>query len=389
MFHPGIAAEVGYDSNVFYEPDTLPIRGAPILRVRAHLDFGTLPPQRLELGESSTADQKIDFRFSTQVEYREYLSSDQAVQDQRSVNLYAGADLGILPKGPFTLRLFDTFVRTVDPRNQEGPQNFTRDYNRGGFLATLRPGTGRLELGLGDSVDFNLWESKDVRFGNTVGDEATAFARFRFLQQTVGSLTVRAGYRTYTRQPQLESAPIRAMVGVSSLITTWFGAAASIGYGNSLALAKGGVSFSSVIANAEARFFLPRGARLTLGYDRDFFDSLFANFYVDDRIFVSFDHPVVYRLTAHLDGGVRFRHYEGLVDPTTVQYASYSSPDRNDIVYDLHAELNVRATNWLSCGVSYNLVADRTDFEFIRASGERVRVDYIKHSVFARVDVAY
>jgi hypothetical protein len=395
VLHPGIAIEGGYDNNIQYSSADSRQTGSGLLRLRAHLDLATLPIQRREGdNELGTAEPKVEFRFSTQVEYREYLSSLVLVQDQRSVNLQAGADLAILPKGPFTLRIQDTFVRTVDPRNAEGPQavtnqSYTRDFNRGGFIASFKPGTGRLEVGVGDYVEFNLWEDKDLRFGNTVYDEAQAFARFKFLAQTIGSVIVRAGYRTYLRNPTFESAPVRVLVGARSFITSWFSADAAIGYGNSISLAPGRPSFNSVIAKAEARFHLPRGSQIAIGYDRDFFDSLFANFFVDDRLYLTFEQPLIYRITAHVDGGVRFRHYEGLVDPAVVGYAGYSSPTRDDLVYDAHAELNIRATKWLSCGVSYNLLADHTDFAFLPATGAPVHVDFIKHSVFARVDFAY
>ena len=391
--HPGLAVEGGYDTNVFYAPSDQVAQGSGLLRLRAHLDLGTLTPQRLD-EQPSSADPKVDFRFSTQVEYREYLTSNPDIQSQRSVNLVAAADLSILPRGPFTLRISDSFVRSVDPRNEEGPRNFTRDFNRAGILASYKFPGARLEIGVGDFVEFNFWESRDIQFGNTIADDAQAYARYRFLQQTVGSLLVRAGYRTYTNisKGQLDSAPVRVLAGVSSLITTWFGVAGAIGYGNSIALAKGRSSFNSALANAELRFFLPRGSRLSLGYDRDFFDSLFANFYVDDKLYLAFDQPLIYRLVAHIDGGVRFRHYEGLVDPSLINYVSYSpnNDTRDDLVYDAHAELNVQALSWLSCGVSYNLIADHTDFAFVPAApGAPVHVDYLKHAVFARVDIAY
>src|SRR5205823_4465164 len=114
----------GYDSNVFYlSSDEV---GSGLLRLRAHVDLATLSSQPVE-GDSSTADPVFDFRFSGQVEYREYITANSAVRAQRSVNVLASADVALKPRGPFTLRLVDTFLRTIDPRNHEGPANFTRD----------------------------------------------------------------------------------------------------------------------------------------------------------------------------------------------------------------------------------------------------------------------
>src|SRR5262249_147380 len=155
-----------------------------------HLDMATLPPQAFA-GDTSTADPKVDFRFSTQVEYREYLSSNQNVQNQRSANVSVGADLGILPKGPFTLRISDLFLRTVDPQNKESPNNFSRDFNRAGLLGSYK--IGGLEFGGGDFFEFNFWETTAVQFGNSLSDEGQLFARLRILSQTLLSLVARMG----------------------------------------------------------------------------------------------------------------------------------------------------------------------------------------------------
>src|SRR5581483_5658183 len=85
VFHPGIILEGGYDSNVFYSPAGQET-GAGVLRIRAHLDIATLPPQRME-GDSGTADPKVDFRFSGQVEYRQYLSGSSDVLHPGQINL--------------------------------------------------------------------------------------------------------------------------------------------------------------------------------------------------------------------------------------------------------------------------------------------------------------
>jgi hypothetical protein len=394
VLHPGVAIEGGYDSNVFFMPSN-PI-GAGMLRLRAHIDLATLPPQRME-GDAGTADPKVDFRFTTQVEYREYFSGETFVQQQRNVNVVVGADLGILPRGPFTLRISDIYTRTVDPRNLEQvptgtPSTLNRNYNRAGLAMTHRPGAGRLEWGLADFFELTLWENSDLKtLGDLIYNDVQAHFSMKFLAETVLRFSARAGYLRYLNQPSLEAAPFRLTAGVSSPVTRWLGIGAAIGYGGSFHLFTGQQSIHTVIANAEVRFTIPsRATRFTLGYTRDFFDTIFAAWFVDDRLFVAFDQPLAYRLIAHLDGGVRFRSYGGLQDPAVLGAAGYCSSERNDLLYDAHAELRVRATNWLELAASYNLIGNHTDFCLLEAGTMRpIPLGYIKHAAFARIDFAY
>jgi hypothetical protein len=416
VVHPGLAIDIGYDSNVFYLPYSEV--GSALLRLRGHIDLATLPPQSF-VDDKSTADQKIDFRFSTQVEYREYLTNNASVESQRSINALVGADLNILPRGPFTLALNEAFVHSVDPRNGEVPktpstaasvtgqgsnEQYTRDFNRFGFLGTYR--RGGFEIGAGDYFQINIWETPDLKYANSFGDEGQLFARVHFLPQTFGQVLVKAGYLHYWNQSQkpglqLDARPVRALIGASTLFTRWLGAAANIGYGNSLNYK--GAQYNMVIGSAEVRLFMPLNMRLTLGWDRDFYDSVFANYYVDDHLFIAFNLPVVKRVAMLIDGGVRFRHYDGLIDscillPAPMQNGmptgpcgTYTSSTRNDQVYEAHVELSYRLSAWLALSASYNLLADRTNFGFVTGPPQ-MTVDparYVKHAAFFRADFAY
>lgn len=388
VIHPGIAADFGYDSNVFYTPTSQ--EGSALMRLRAHLDLATLPPQSFENDESKDV-RKVEFRFSAQVDYREYLNTNPIIQAQRSVNLFGGFHLSILPAGPFTLTIDDSYVRTVDPRNFEptmlmGATNFTRDYNRASLTGVYKIGQA-LELGIGDYFQVNYYES-GPRFGDSLADEGQLWAKWRILPRSILSLQLRVGYTDYVNNETVNAIPLRAVAGFSTLVSTWFGLSVTAGYGNSLN--RTGPSYNNFVGGAELRFMLPYKEIISLIYDRDFYDSLFANFFVDDHVGLVFEQPFTARLAARLEGGVRFRHYEGLVPPMLVGYDMYSSPNtRDDIVYLLRAELTVRATDWLAFTASYNLLADQTDFAFIDTTGARTQVNYIKHSAFGRIDVAY
>jgi hypothetical protein len=254
--------------------------------------------------------------------------------------------------------------------------------------------------GIGESVDVTYWESNDLNKFNWVRNDAQLFVRYTFLMATTLSLVLRSSYVDYWNNKQFEAAPIRAFAALDSPITRWLGIYALFGYGNSIQLAAGRIGFNNAIAHLETRFFLPKGSRLTVGYDRDFFDSIFANFYTDDVGFITFDQPLVYRLMAHLDAGVRYRQYQGLGPPADYKATEYGFPQgirhREDTIYDFRAELSVKATDWLLFAVSYNMQANQTGFTFCNGApgaecgpNNQLPVAYLKHSAFLRADFAY
>jgi hypothetical protein len=381
--HPGLNVELGYDSNVAYLPTGVVDSG--LLRLRAHLDVATLAPQNF-VDDHSTADPKIEFRLSGQAEYREYLSDKAAVRNLRSISGGLATDLTILPRGPTTLNLGLLYAHTVDPRNLEGTGQYERDYVRVGLLGSYR--RGGFEVGIGDHFDANLWKTPSLKIGDSLSTEGEAYARLRFLPQTLGSLVLRAGYLHYqNRTAGADMIPVRVLAGAQTLFSTWFGAAAAVGYGNSLS---GTPSFSSVLAKVELRFFLPYAMRISLGYDRDFYSSLFASYYVDEHLYAAFELPVFRRVLARAEGGVRFRKYYGIVRSPDLGTDTGGPNTRDDLVYEAHAQLGYRAKAWCEVGVSYNLVADSTSFGFVAANGTvGVAPSYIKHSIFASADFAY
>jgi len=380
--HPGLSIEAGYDTNVFYLPVN-PV-AAPLLRLRAHVD---LTPLRRIDGDLSTAAPKLDFRLSTQLEYREYLMGPQAVRAQRGLTFFLGGFLTLFPQGRFSLRLDEDLVRSQDPRNAEGVNNFARVSNRTGLTLTGRLGGGRLEIGVADFFQVNFFDSDQIAFGNNYQNDARIFAHWRMLPNVLFSVVARVGYIRYLDNPQLESVPIRARAEASVQFTSWIGASLALGYGNSLGLRT--TRLSTAISQEEVRFTLPKAITITVGHERDFRDSIFAAYYTSDRIYLGYQQPFLQRLRFHAEAAIHFRHYEGLVDPALVGAVAYSDTVRDDQIYEARAGLSVQAMRWLVVGANYNFIADRTDFRFIRADGSSLAVDYVKHSVFGQVDFAY
>jgi hypothetical protein len=379
--HVGGTVETGYDSNVLYLPSH-PV-DSPLVRVRARVNLATRPPS--DAGEETrAADPILAYRLPLELEYREYLGSNPSVQGLRSLNLTADPAIALFPSRPFTIFLADTFVRTSDPRNAETFKISGRDFNRVSLLGRACFGGGRLELGLGGSFHAGVWESADMQFANDLGVEGQAFARWHFRAALSASLLLRGGYLHHGNLAVIDSRPLRAVLTVSDDLAPWLSVSAGAGYGSSFAVT--GPSYSGPLATVSAQLRTPWGGAAEARYERDFFDSLFARFYADDRFSLAFGQPFARDFAARVEGGVRLRRYEDLLDPSVLHVLGYSTPRRDDQIYDGRLELSYRPRQWVSFAMTYNVQADNTVFELLTASGP-VPAAYVKHSTFFRMEV--
>ena len=134
--HPGIAGEVGYDSNYLLRstmqnvdngPPRAPVISALEFRVTPSFYLSTLGPQRRE-GELPPA---IAFRAGVNATYRELvgLSNNQAgstandISKQRNVSGAADARLDILPLRPWGASIFGDYSRVIQPSSYTADPN--------------------------------------------------------------------------------------------------------------------------------------------------------------------------------------------------------------------------------------------------------------------------
>jgi hypothetical protein len=375
-----------------------------VLRLRPHLDIATLPPQRMEEG----ARPKLVFRFGAAVEYRQFFSTDFRVGTTQQFNASSDADLRIKPYDPLSLRLYNQFLVTNDARNLEvAPPFAPRVFDRLGALLTFRPRSGPLEIGLGDSFRIDHYVQQELAALRALSNDIDLYASLRVLPETTVKLAVRSSYVSFYGPGAAipNSAPLRIIAGAQSLILPWLGASLYAGYGNSLhfglpqmspltPLLVGDLkraSYSNFVGGAELRLLLIQRMHLLVGWSRDFFDSLFATYFVDDHLYVHYEHNLWRSLVARVNFDTYFRDYGTLVSPPTLSYRAYrnGATQRKDTLVGLGVEATYRPLAWLEAGVSYSVLDDITDFGFVDGAGTRTDAAFVKHVVLFKVDLAY
>jgi hypothetical protein len=362
--HPGIAGEVGYDSNFLLRTDrsvcnapgggTTPCAngppGAPIIsalefRITPSLTLSTLTGARRG-GDSADSLPSVAFRASINATYRAFVgltnnssgSNDISQEnDPRNISGAADARLDILPGRPVGGSIFASYghviqpnVTTIDPN-----QAFNRDDLGAGVDLALQPGSGTLDWHFGYQVHAALFEDTNATGFDNLTNEISTRGRWKFRPRTALLYEATTRFITYTNEAKGalqgldDSTPVRARIGLNGLVTDRFALLALVGWGASFystAVLPQQPQYDSVIGQAEVKWFLAASpgvasalsdvsltlSSIALGYNRDFQNSYLGNFYGSDRGYLRFSYLFAGRVLATLEGGLGAIEYPNM-----------------------------------------------------------------------------
>ncbi len=319
--HPGIAAEMGYDSNWFLRtdkdcktpanptggclngPPSAEVLAAGMLRVTPSLSINSA--QALQRTEGGPApDPSVRFRAAVDATYRQFFGP-QDVSRQSNLGGHANARADILPGKPWGAAVFAGYTRTIQPQALGNPDaSFNRSDINAGIDLIAQPNSGTLDFKVGYAFYAALFEqSEGVPFTNYT-HEISAGDRWKFTPRTSIFQDTQARFTTFPHADRSvnflnDSTPLKTRFGLNGLITSRISTLVAVGYGTTLAgngSSPATRQFDSVTAQAEGTFFLspnPASAEpgsvslalssFTLGYSRDFSQSYFGNFYGSDK----------------------------------------------------------------------------------------------------------
>ncbi|MBW2277260.1 MAG: hypothetical protein JRF63_07190, partial [Deltaproteobacteria bacterium] len=124
-----------------------------------------------------------------------------------------------------------------------------------------------------------------------------------------------------------------------------------------------GPNFDSVLAQGELMFFITPFSNIRLGGERDFVDSFYANYFVKNGGYLSFQQMIGGIVLITLRGEVYYRDYATFSGPTAGgAVPTYS--ERNDIWTSASLLVEWRAIEWLSFFASGEYMADITEFGY-------------------------
>lgn len=331
--HPGIGAEVGYDSNYFLrtsdvgspgkflsngannppQPFDAPPVDAGVLRVTPSFSLNTRSVTTNAGGPVTTMPELAPFYFSGGAAATFFtLFGKKPASDQHSVSGNAGVRLDVNRGKPIGFDVFGGYTRLIQPTVLGNPDiSFNRsDVNAGGDLVVM-PGGGTLDMRLGYQFFGALYEdSEGVPYTNLT-HELSFRDRWRFRPRTALFHDTTLRFVSFPNASRAltyldDSTPVRTRIGLTGLVTDSIGTLLAVGYGASFfknGAAPSTPQYDSVNAQAEVTLYLsqtpgagePGQATLllstvTLGFMRDFQQSLVSNVYTSNKGYLKFNY---------------------------------------------------------------------------------------------------
>jgi hypothetical protein len=397
VLHLGLGVEGGYNSNVFRRSEDLPnedVQGAGRLRVSPYFDVATRSrEERVEdKGVDDPTPPKIEFRLGLGTWFDAFFSDDARTREQS----YFGIDLHFnfiaFPMSPFSILLDATYVRTLEPYESAFDQWAShRVYP--GFGLRIRPGRGTLSFEIGYRADLKLFEDDFMAERNDkLTNEVRLITTWNFLprtalvQKTLFSPIVYLGDVNQNDATQInaDSLPVRAVLGIQGLLSDKYGLLLFVGYGGSFY--ETGDDFDGVIANLEFKFFITSASNLRIGGSRDFVDSYYANFFVKNGGYLTFEQMFANIVLLSLRGDAFYRVY------STSDMGADDNLDagetRSEVWIGATLFVEARVTNWLSFSVSGTYQGNVTDFAYVVAPDE-FPVDFNRFEIMGGARVYY
>lgn len=331
--HPGVAGEVGYDSNFFqsagnvtppgqvvvidprYRPITEdgvtfgdtgvfsePSVGAFRFRITPSITLTTLGAQRLAAEDGTPAPRpKVELEASASASYNELLATDADYSEAVSENRYLSGDLGvaakIYPDRPWGFNLMGRYNRSVQPVNDPAaPPGFQRSTFQAGGAVEWRPGGGLLEWSLGYNLSYIVFEDAVFSGFSSVANTLALRGRWLFLPRTALVYAGEYGLLYYPDGGTIKppGSPLSSQVGVNGLVTNHWGAAAMVGW-KTIFFGRDD-EFDNLVGSLELTWFpSPRPdlappsagvglSSISLGYRRDARPSYLGNYVQNDSL---------------------------------------------------------------------------------------------------------
>jgi hypothetical protein len=371
VLHVGVAAEAGYDSNVFYNDDAA--HSSAILRITPSI-------MMTNSGRDGKPHSAAIYTLGANLTYREYLNANEQIRSQRAfIPTFVGT---LAINGEKTrFQLGDTFIRGEEAPYIEGGETIKRDTNQASATVGFSPGGGRITLSLRYTNVLDYFESAYTYASNMTHDGMIDLA-WKWLPKTAlfiqgGAARIHYLNPSDAPSPALardDSTQVRGTAGLRGLITPKTTLGISLGYAT--AFYPAGSPDPSGVSNFSAQLdvgYLPTLlSRLGLTLAHGFRNSpVIGDYYQVETAALAYNQALG-QLVAGAQGSFEYRQYQNFVDA------------RKDTLFNAGISLDYYIQRWFYAGASYGVQLARQQDDSANTG-----VPYTKQLVFARLGIAY
>jgi len=383
-FHSGFALGLGVDTNVYSNANSETKVASSALWPSAWIGIGN---RDLRDGLLMTPAERtvrwVDYNVSLLAGFRQYLSRKADVRSVPRLSIGTQIRLAILPGRRFSIHLDEDFFRGASAGNYQAlgtVLNFNRIDHRGQLTFFLRPGGGRLAFGAGYRSQYLNFQDSDVFRSNRILNGLYTEAKWRFLPRSSVLMTYTLDFTYYTdccvdigTGRNEDNYAHRLLAGYRGQLVDKLAIEVMGGWGAGFYRQDtNGPSFNSFIGNVAINYFPTLRSLVHLSLYRNFQDSLFGNFYIDNGATLALGHQFRWRMIGHLGGSVAARRIKGLPtidgpNPEIDNVDSYSGPgagayDRKTTIVGFDAKIEQPLGKIFALSLGYNLIADTRPF---------------------------
>lgn len=370
--HPGIGAEIGYDSNYFNRSTKLgpayPVVDTVRLRITPSFYVAT------DRARATTGLPPVTFSVGGAFIYSEFLTNTERLGRSREYGAVADLLVSFLPGRPIGVNVFDNFTRTAQPSLEpDVTVGLNRIDNRGGGEVVYTKPGGLFDWRVGYAFGITRFESGTAQALDSTRHEIYTRGRYRFLPRTAliydGNVTF---FRYENETAGLSSStPVRTRIGLNGLLTDRVGVQALVGWASSFYdnAGTGTRDFDSVIGQVEGRYFFTGSAEAAettgipfssaaIGFVRNFSNSYIGNFVESNRFYANVQAVIQQRFFLSLTGGVAALRYGDVLGRTN---GALLRPSFSSVRADASAMAEYRLTEWLAVNTSFQYLGEFND----------------------------
>ncbi len=376
-FHAGFSLGLGLDSNVYSNARDEDRTVSSFMWPSAWIGIGNRDIRDgLLMTPAERSGRWFDYNISLLGGFRQYLSRQVDVRSVPKFSIGTQVRLALLPGRRFSVHLDEDFFRGASAGNYQAlgsVLNFNRLDHRGQLTFILRPGGGRLSFAVGYRSQLLRFENDNLFRSNRILNGFYHESKWRFLPRSSVLLQYTMDFTYYVdccgspgTGRNEDNYAHRLLAGYRGQVADKFALEAMAGWGGGFYRTDpNGPSFNSFIGQASFNYFPTLRSLVHVGVYRNFQDSLFGNYYIDNGGRVALGHQFRFRMIAHLGVNVAARKIAGLpvpgVETDIIGGYNGSGADkfqRRTTIFGLDAKLEQPLGKIFALSLGYNLLAD-------------------------------